>query len=1007
MIQPNPYTLIPSLSYASYIESDGLYSLARDRDGNLYLTGAAFPSLPTVNALQSSHRGFRDAFVAKLDPTGTTLLYSTYLGGSLDDFGRDIAVDESGQAYLVGISSSADFPTANPIQQQNAGSYDVFVAMLSPSGASLKYSTYLGGSGEDGLLRGLALDVDSQGNAYLTGTTNSSDFPTLTTLQPAYAGAVDAFIAKIGGAGPGLLFSSYLGGTNSDYGGDLAVDASDQVYVVGTTFSEDFPTLNAMQPSLGGERDIFVTTLTSDGAAFRYSTYLGGRAQDEGNGVAVNAEGEAFITGHTQSSDYPTVNPAQSNLGGRADVVISHLDAAGASLLSSTYVGGNSQDKGLDITIDENSRVYVTGSTFSKDFPITSNAAQSIQGMGGMDAFVLKLSASGTSILYGSYLGGNGNDVGQAISVDALENTYIAGTTASSDLPRTAPLQATPSGGFLAQLSGNAPGLANLTITMGESAEPVERGKPLTYTITVTNEGPDIATGVMVTDKLPARLRVTAISSSQGNCQGEPVVCELGSLGSGTQATVTITGTPLAAPWILENRASVFSELPDPTGSNNSMKLSTEVTVPNEGPEADLSLINNDDTDPATIGTPFRYTLTVSNNGPDTAPDIILTETIPPDVSLGALTPSQGTCTGKRELICQLNSLKVGAEATVTIEVIPTTVTTLRSQALVTSGATDPIFDNSSDIEATLVNVVPQASDLSLTARPDDTPVTANSSGEGVVQWRFTIFNGGGQLATDVKLTGTLPAPATKLRNLTPNKEGEETDEEGEEVNTVNCVPLDCFSPEECQDVLLGGGFGVDDILPIFTEDNALFTCEVGNLDVGLKVTVDVAVALPPGTHTVQGSVTTTAGDPIPSNNQASSEATVVEQPPDPPASSGGDGGGCFIATAAFGSPLTKEVKVLRHFRDRYLLPYQAGQLLVRGYYYTSPPLAAFIAQHSGLKQMVRLALWPVVWWAHMTLEAPFLALAVLLGWGMMMFGGLYWLFKYWKRQNRYDLEEG
>ncbi len=986
-----PLYIDPILSYASYVASDGLYSLARDSGGNLYLTGAALPSFPTVNAVQSQHQGYRDAFVSKLDPTGTTLLYATYLGGSRDDLGRDLAVDAAGHAYVVGISSSTDFPTASAIQEKNAGSYDVFVAMLSPSGASLEYATYLGGSGEDGLLRGLALALDAQGNAYLTGTTNSSDFPTRTPLQATYGGAVDAFVAKIGSAGSALMYATYLGGTSSEYGGDLAVDDVGQAYVVGTSFSQDFPTVNPLQPTLGGERDLFITKLTSDGGAMVYSTYLGGTAQDEGRGLTINADGQVYVTGHTHSTDYPVVHPVQATVAGGADVIMSHLDAAGTSLVSSTYVGGKGQDKGIGIAVDASSQVYVTGSTGSADFPITANAAQPTPGMAGVDAFVLKLPSTGETLLYATYLGGDGADAGQAIAVEGTHTAYVVGTTASSDFPRTAPFQAAPSGGFVAKLSETGSQLADLTLTMVESSEPVEQGTPLTYTLTVTNNGPDPATGVTVTDTVSPRFLVESVSGSQGTCQGAPVVCQLGTLNPGSQATITLTGTPLAVPWTLTNRASVLSELPDPTIANNSIKLTTEVTAPEEGATADLSLIKNDDTDPATIGAPFRYTLTITNNGPDPAPDIIVTETLPPEVSGGSAIPSQGSCAGSRELICALGSLEAGGEATVTIDVIPTTITTLLSRAQVTSAAADPAPDNNRDSETTLIKVVPQQDgsnevNLSLTVEIEEDPVEANSSGKGTLSWKVTVRNTATVQAGGVLVKGIAPdAAGVDLRNLSPMKTGEE-------MQSATCVPLNCGQIEninECED-LLGGNV---DLL----EPPLEFTCDAGNLDFGQVFTVDFAAAFTPGTHSMSAGVTTASTDTSPGNDQASSSGTVLPESEDPePAPA--EGGGCFIATAAFGSPLAKEVQILRHFRDQYLLPHLAGQLLVQGYYFSSPPMAAIIEQQPLLKEVVRLSLWPVVWWAHLSLEAPFLASVVLLGWLIISLSLLYWIAWFWQR---------
>ena len=490
-----PLYIDPVLSYATYVETEGVAGLTRDAAGNLYLTGAALPSFSPVQAVQNQPQGFRDAYVMKLDPTGQTVLYATYLGGRWDDLGRDLAVDAAGQVTMVGISSSPDFPTVQPLQAQSAGSYDVVVARLSPTGDALTYATYLGGRGEDGLLRGLAVALDAQGHAVLSGTTNSPDFPTHQALQPTYGGAVDAFVAKVHSTDSALLYATYLGGRSSDYGGDVAVDAAGAAYVVGTTFSTDFPTVAPLQAQLAGERDVFVSKLTPDGQALVYATYLGGSAQDEGHGLAVDARGQVVLTGHTYSTDYPVVKPAQASLAGRADILISQLDAAGATLLASTYVGGRGVDQGRGLTLDAQGHAYVTGSTASADFPLTANAAQRTPGMAGVDAIVLALSLTDASVQYATYLGGDGDDIGHAITVDASQTIAVGGTTTSSDLPRTAPLQAFPAGGFVAHLSETAPGRADLTLTITESADPVERGAPLTYTMTVANQGPESATG--------------------------------------------------------------------------------------------------------------------------------------------------------------------------------------------------------------------------------------------------------------------------------------------------------------------------------------------------------------------------------------------------------------------------------------------------------------------------------------------------------------------------------
>jgi uncharacterized repeat protein (TIGR01451 family) len=1038
-----PLYIDPVLSYASYFESDGVYSLALDDNGNLYLTGAALPSLPTVNALQSSSKGFLDAFVSKFDPTGTKLRYSTYLGGSLDDQGRDIAVDNAGNAYVVGISSSSDFPTVNPIQSQNAGSYDVFVAKLSPSGATLAYSTYLGGVGEDGFLGGLALALDerrrdpSEPTAYLSGSTNSPDFPTVTALQPNYGGGVDAFVAKVGSPVPKLLYATFLGGTNSDFGGDVAVDDEGHAYVVGTTLSEDFPIVAPLQPQIGGKSDLFLTKFQPDGLGLIYSTYLGGEDSEEGRGVTVNRIGQAYVTGHTESDNYPLKRPAQDSLAGGADVIVSRLGTDGTFLQFSTYVGGFGDDLGLGIALDSNRQAWVTGSTESDDFPVTATAPQRTPGMGNFDAFVLQLSSGGRSLEYASYLGGDGEDEGRAITAittEDLTNIYVGGRTTSSDFPRTAPLQAQPSGGFVAKLSEaddtndpfpsppDPPSQADMTITMSPDPDPVERGALLTYTITVANEGPDTATGVTVTDKLPPRLRVTAVSTSQGTCQGEPLVCQVGTVGGGAQATITISGIPLAGQifftdsgnppafqMILTNSASVLSALPDPNVSNNSVKVFTEVIAPAGGPMADLSLVKNDDPDPATIGVPFTYTLTVTNNGPATATNVILTDTLPRGVSLGSATLTQGTCTGNRELTCQLGSLESGSDATVTLSAISTTTGSLTNQAQVTSSATDPNLGNNTENEDTLVTVPigTELTDLLLTLTGDGGPINPDiSSGRATATWKMRVVNSGPDLGIDVKATsrikvqeidGIPPTTLEHLEILKPMKSIQDSEDSPSECTSCECAAcmgLNCTERFEF-------------ILPDIQEDELVVTCDLGNLFSDEIVTLDFSAELTQGIHSNTASVTTLTFDPDLSNNQATTSTTVAVTPGGPPrGNEGGDPSGCFIATAAYGSPLAREVELLRQFRDQYLLPSTAGQLLVQAYYFFSPPLAAFISQHPGLKAVTRAALWPLVGWAHLTLNSPYVGFAMVLGGLLITCSLFYWTirarnhhngFSYWR----------
>src|SRR5216684_1928737 len=323
---------------------------------------------------------------AKPQVIGPTLSYSTYLGGIRYDDGRGIAVDSAGNAYVTGSTYSTDFPTCNPLQPTNRGGSDAFVAALDPNGGTLLYSTYLGGSDAD---FGYGIAMDSVGNAYVTGQTLSTDFPTSNPLQPTNHGGADAFVAALDPTGATLVYSTYLGGIFNDVGRGIAVDSAGNAYVTGFTASTDFPTSNPLQPTNHGGLDAFVAALDPTGQTLLYSTYLGGSGGDYAQGIAVDSVGDAYVTGYTGSTNFPTSNPLQPTNHGGADAFVAALDPAGATLLYSTYLGGSAGDVGYGIAVDSAGNAYVTGSTGSTNFP-TSNPFQPTN-RGNNDAFVAKI----------------------------------------------------------------------------------------------------------------------------------------------------------------------------------------------------------------------------------------------------------------------------------------------------------------------------------------------------------------------------------------------------------------------------------------------------------------------------------------------------------------------------------------------------------------------------------------------------------------------------------------
>ena len=400
------------------------HAVALDSWGNAYVTGqVSSPNFPTTpGAFQTSMTGSQNAFVTELNPSGSALLYSTYLGGSDDDRGWGIAVDSSGNAYVAGYAASSDFPTTpGAFQTSLAGDEsNAFVSELNPSGSALVYSTYLGSSGKT---RAYGIAVDSSGNAYVTGGGVIPTTPGAFQKSLASHAGENAFVSKLNPSGSALLYSTYLGGTGgtgTDYGMGIAVDSSGNAYVAGVTDSSDFPTTaGAFQPSLTGSVNAFVSELNSSGSALAYSTGLGS-GMEYGFGIALDSVGDIYVTGCTKSCQFPvTPNAIQPTCGGKWDAFLSALYPAGegaADLLYSSYLGGSDSDVGLGIAVDPSGNAYLTGFTQSSDFPVTPGAFQSFSS--GTESFVAKfaLGIQGLSVQWTSpNAGGNTGTVTMTI----------------------------------------------------------------------------------------------------------------------------------------------------------------------------------------------------------------------------------------------------------------------------------------------------------------------------------------------------------------------------------------------------------------------------------------------------------------------------------------------------------------------------------------------------------------------------------------------------------------
>jgi Ca2+-binding RTX toxin-like protein len=457
----HPIVIDPTLVYSTYLGGSGdeyAVGIAVDGAGEAYVTGYTgstdFPTNATYAPSQGSNAGSYDAFVTKLNATGSARIYSTYLGGSGDDFGQGIAVDTSGAAYVTGYTTSTDFPMQAAFQGANAGGlYDAFLTKLDATGARV-YSTYVGGSGDD---IGTAIAVNTSGAAYVTGYTSSSTFPTPPS-SGSNAGAQDAFAAKFDPSGS-LVYSKYLGGSNIDASWAIAVDGSGAAYVAGYTDSTNFPTNATYSPFQGsnaGGEDAFVTKLDATGARV-YSTYLGGSNDDHAWGIAVDGSGAAYVTGDSTSPTFPTPPSSGSNTGG-SDAFVTKLNGSGA-LIYSKYLGGSDGDTGQGIAVDSSGAAYVSGGTNSTDFPTQSPLQLANGGSPGTyDGFVTKVPATGVGVVYSTYLGGTISDFAQGIAVDGSGAAYVAGS-AQPNFPLQGPLQsyAGSSDAFVSKIADTAP----------------------------------------------------------------------------------------------------------------------------------------------------------------------------------------------------------------------------------------------------------------------------------------------------------------------------------------------------------------------------------------------------------------------------------------------------------------------------------------------------------------------------------------------------------------------
>ncbi len=694
-----------------------------------------------------------------IDPT---LVYSTYLGGAGDDTGSSIDVDNSGNIYVTGTTSSINFPTQNPYQSSNAGGLaDIFVTKLDPTGANVLYSTYIGGSGHD---RADGIFVDkTTGAVYLAGRVDSAstNFPTTAgSFATTYRGGdFDAVVLKLNPAGNALVYSTYLGGGDNDSAIGVVADSSGITYVTGGTRSPGFPTTgSAFQGSLAGDTDAYLLKFNASGSALLYSTLLGGGATDRGSSVRIDGSGNAYLIGYTSSQDFPTEAAFQNSLAGGFDAFVTKIDTNASGVLSlvfCSYLGGLADDKAYGLALDAANNLYVAGQTNSNDFPVL-NPAQAARA-GNFDAFIAEISSAGTKI-YATYLGGIGDDRATGIAVNSAGNAYVTGYTGSTNFPTAAAVQLTNGGGtdaFVAKLNTSGSGILYSTYLGGSANENFTSTTTFSGNIAVDASGNAFITGytgssnfptaapfqaanaggasdafvARISDTTPtADFTISVSPSSQTVNPGNAVTYTVtvtptgGFLGtvalgvSGQSGDTTVAFNPTSINITdASARTSILTVTTTGatppgvysltvTGTSGSLQHNASTSLTVAGPtSANLSLTKTASPNPAIVATNLTYRIVVTNNGPSPATNVVLTDNLPAGVTFGSASATQGTCSGTTTVMCNLGGLATGASAIVSIIVAPQSIGAVSNTASVTATESDPDINNNS---ATIVTQV-------------------------------------------------------------------------------------------------------------------------------------------------------------------------------------------------------------------------------------------------------------------------------------------------------------
>ncbi len=828
------------LVYAGFIGGSGqeggtsgpTHGIAIDSAGNAYVVGTTNSSEATFPASVGpdlTHNGVADVFVAKINSTGTALLYAGYIGGLTANAGYAIAVDSSGAAYVTGSTFGSGttqfgFPQIIGPSLTVGGGEDAFVAKINPGGTALDYCGYIGGSGAD---LGYGIAVDSTGAAYVTGYTASTEATLPVTVGPDLTyngGAHDVFVAKVNPAGTGFDYLGYLGGSGDDIGRAIALDGANAAYVtgsVGPAIGGPFPvTAGSLDTTYnGGTTDAFVAKISAAGTSLDYSGYLGGSGADSGNGIAVDNAGAAYVTGDTTSNEttFPitagSLDTTFNGIAGTVDAFIAKVNPAGAALVYAGYIGGNGNDFGYGIAVDGTGAAYITGSTTSSETTFPEIEGPDLTFNGGTDAFVAKITASGNAFVYAGYIGGSATDIGWSIAVNNVGDAFISGRACSSEasFPVTAGPDLTYNGAcddFVAKVNFTPTPTPNINVVpTAVDFGAVSAGANTTQTITVNNAG----TAMLILGALGAP--AAPFSRVGGSCTNNQT------LAPNSSCTVDIQFAPLAA-GAAASSFNIPSDDPD-AGSANGQN---NVLVSLSG-SGTLVVTPNINVNPVTVsygtvnvGSSATQTITVSNSGAAT-------------LTLGTFgTPAApfsrtgGTCIDNQ-------ILAPAASCTVIVQFAPAAAGAAASSFNIPSD--DPDAGTANGQNNALVNLSGTgqavAADLVLGVSASPNPVDVG----GALTYALTVTNLGPLSATGVELTDSLPKGVT----------------------FVSATP----SQGSCSVSLLN-----------------VATCTLGGLAVGASATLAILVApTANGVLSNTATVTGTLTDPNTPNNSVTTLATA------------------------------------------------------------------------------------------------------------------------------------